>query len=149
MISCLTCGGSGCVRIPSSNPLHLQTKTCVDCGGRGLSPDHTCSPECDFNDKIHVRAIIAIERATAVQKENNRKLKEEIEVLKKEFDKKKAQLVTLSDQHWESAKDRIDDICAVRNKIVSGVPLTEEETRTAFFALSLVTGEARLRRAGY
>jgi hypothetical protein len=83
------------------------------------------------------------------KQEINKQLKEEIVELKKEFERKRAQLVTISDQQWELAKEKVELIEEVRNKFVSGIPLTDVETRTVFFALSLVAGEARLRRAGY
>jgi hypothetical protein len=82
-------------------------------------------------------------------KKVNKQLKEEIVEIKKEFDRKRAQLITISDQQWELAKEKVELIEEVRNKFVSGIPLTDVETRTVFFALSLVAGEARLRKAGY
>lgn len=136
---CLKCGGAGEVKIPSSNPVYHNTQKCVDCMGIGLSVTHDCTDSCQ-EDGPHRRLRMHLQKYAD-------DLEEEVMALKKKFDTVMAQVVTLADQHWETAKDKVEEITAIRDKIASGVPLSDEETRLVFFALTLVTGEARLRKA--
>ena len=123
---CDSCQGTG----------KSQCELCPDCGGMGHVCDASCNPEDENHKLARLRA-------------GNQKLREEVMILKKEFERRRAQLVTLADQSWEMAKDKVGEMSAVRDKINEGVVLNERDLRVAAFALTLVSGEARLRKAGY
>jgi hypothetical protein len=148
MNNCTYCAGVGEFRILSSNHMS-QIQTCQQCHGVGLPQDHVCDIYCDPEDKSHFKLRKSISENIQKKKIHNEKLREEILDLTKKYEMRMAQLVTLSDQFWEMAKDRVDEMTVVRDKIQEGIILNEADLQIASFALSLVSGEARLRNAKY
>ena len=65
---------------------------------------------------------------------------------KKLIERKKDQIISMSDQYWELAKDRVGDLEAIRDKLINHKDLSPEEIRDVFMVLNLVIAEARLRQ---
>ena len=71
---------------------------------------------------------------------------EDMENRKKLIERKKDQIISMSDQYWELAKDRVGDLEAIRDKLINHKDLSPEEIRDVFMVLNLVIAEARLRQ---